>query len=346
MSKATQTTDRPDYELPNREQWDSWKEVGAAYLDGIPLFSPDAGYISTNRTSIHAKQMGYVPATPDDVLSWVETEELDVPTYYSRFDQFDMHVSELDTSDGNDSAWGLTESYLENALRVVVGGGRYSSDDVGLFALTNHPVYLLVYKDDVWVVSAEGIRHLPDDYEYERTKVHGLTVPDDNEAVLRGMDWFLTLLEREYDETVVAYEKLRGRGKHVFGRPDGTTFSISGVHLRMLGRAVHEPDEVQTEYTIETEYDEQYELSWDDVEKEIGDPAHDYREDGSECVAGYQMRWEDPRTSSRVSMTGKVTARATYYYILQRKNGDRYEVRDTKETIAKFDCENEDYSIF
>jgi len=321
-------------QLPERGV--TYTESDCPFVDSATMYVPD-GRIETNRTnysSVSGGCIAYTDTDIGDVRAACATTDLSVPTYYSRFDDAETRVTSLDTGGGNHAAWAITPRRLEDAVRVAVGGGRYRSDDLSVVVLDDHDVFLVAYDGDVWAASAESIKSLPDDYEYDETTVCGLTAPDDSPSVLRGMERALPLLRDQYDETIVAYDHL-DRNYHYFRRDDGSTVGVRGSYFHKLGTAVADASEVQTTYTIDTEYDETFTVSWDDIDYEIGEDPRSHG--GKGCVAAYQLRWEDPRTSSRVRMDGKITCRATYFYLLYRDKYDRYEVRDTQETIAKFD---------
>lgn len=337
-------------ELPDRDF--TWREIDPVYADA-KAYSPDVDRVSTNRStysSIHGNALAYLP---NGTGTLTLTDELTVPKYYSRFDDFAGHILELDTGNGNSVAWGMTESRLENALRVITGGGRYRHGDVSVHA-TEKWLYVFEYDGDVWAVAPERINSLPEDYEPNRTDVCGFSVPDDEETVLRGMKRFVQLLPEHYGEEIVGYDHLSPTGYHHFACADGSTAEIKGSYLKKLGSIAWTSEEVQTDYEIETDHGEQYSVSWDDVKLDIGDPIAKMYDGGTvteerekkECVAGYQMRWEDPRTSSRVSMNGKIKCKATYFYILYRENYDRYEVRDRSDVIAEFEPYNKEWSPY
>ena len=258
-----------------------------------------------------------------------------------------MKPFHLDTSISRGSAWGITPQQLEKYVRVVSGGGGFRSNDLTVTA-TNRGIYVIEYDGKTWLCSAVSIKSLPEDYEYDTTTIKGMQVPADTPTVLEGIRRFIDLVVDYYGEGIVGYDSLKS-GNHYFERMDGSTFSINGRYLDTLGSIVQDPEEIAQEYEVETKHGEVFTVSWDrqDIEYSIGDEVWDNRlndgESRKECVAGYQIQWEDPRESRRVSMTGKITCRATYFYINREKDGGRYRVRDRSETLKRVEPTETEY---
>lgn len=288
-------------------------------------------------TYLGSNMSGYVIDGVDTLIEEYATEVIDVPPYYSRYDEWTPYISEFSIAD----TWGIGRSKLEKIIRVATGGGRYRSGDLTVWA-TNDRRVIVEYSDDVWVFSMESLRRIPDDYEHESHYIEDIEVPEENEQIRNGISRFIQLTEEWYEIEIVDFASYSTNGYYFETTTDNQAY-ISGNNLKRLVTKPSDPDNVQDTYTIETKFGEDYELSWDEVSYDIGDECRDGR------VIGYQMRWEDPRVSNRVSMSGKITASATYYYLLNREDysstgNDHFEVRDRSETLAEFDPQNKEWN--
>lgn len=296
--------------------------------------------------SLPPDMAGFVVEGADRLIDNHVDESIDVPDTYSTFDEFETVV--LQFSAGR-NCWGVRRNDMERFVRVATGGGRYRSDDLSVFATDDNRV-VIMYGDDVWLFPAQNLRDVPDGYEHTYFNVGGVTLPDEDSDVRDGYERFFKLAEEWFDLRIYDLDGISSNGYYFVAAADedGTVPRVymNANHARKLAVIPSDPDQVTTSYTLETKYDEEYHLDWDEAEYQVGD---EFRENAR--IVGYQLRWEDPRVSSRVSMTGKIIAWATYYYLLRRPGSDRvdydrFEVRDKKVKIAEFEPENEDWSPF
>lgn len=318
-------------------------------LDGI-TFVP----ITTRATfngdvhSLGTNEAAYILDGHEDYLSERDTTEIEVPKYYSRFDGFtNVPLQVTATTGSNYTAWGITKYRLEKAVRFATGGGRYSSNDLTVIG-TDAPNFVVEYDGEVFLFSPTQLRSLPEGYEPETYPVRGFDVSEDNPNIRNALGRVLDTVER-FDVTVTEYDELHS-GSHVFTQSDGQRLKIRGHDLQKLAASPTDPEEMEREWTIETNYDEEFTVNWEAVEYGIGDEYDDWYHDDPGIVMGYKVQWEDPRTSSRVSMTGKITVDATYLVLRfvdnrsKKYDYDEVKVKRESERLGEFDPENKEWN--
>ena len=341
------STDQKD--IPKRDV--SWHKSDSV-IDGETMYTP-SDYIRTNNGIIGTGEIGYF-TTLNELPESYKGEEIVVPKYYSRFeDEFETHYNRFSTG-SNQMGLGLTSRRLEHAVRAISGSGGFRSDDLSVYAHDDlgNVNYYVEYGDDVWVVAPESLNDYPVE-TVECVEVNGITVPEDTQDVLRGIETFIDF-SAEYYQPIESFDSCGTSWSFI--QSNGEQTRINANNLQKLGTIPTEPNFLVDEHNIETSYDEEYKIriSEDDIEYQYGDVVDLYKTDNRPFdprVVGFRLSWEDPRTSRRVNMTGEIKCRIDYYYLLPRNddgNGgcDRWDVRTTTQRVGEFDPENKEWNPF
>jgi hypothetical protein len=373
-------------DLPDHEwSWGDPHEIGLLGLTCIePEVAEQHGLIwlgGSRDCSLKPGEAAIALDGIDEYLAEHADRELDVPAYYSRFDEFDVYFGAPTAKHGNAVAVGINSRRLEAAIRFVTGGGRYRSADLTVTGCGAMPA-VVEYDGLAAVVSPTQFRDIPDDVSPETWEVSAdrsasVGGPTDAQVEASGFEFGRRFDVLESDATVrhglervlgfaegvgvsiVGYQGLRS-GKHVFEQANGRDVFLRGKDLRRAGSVPTDAEDVQGTYEVETEFGESYEADWSDVGYEVGDEFDDWYCEGTGIVMGYRVRYEDPRTSSRVSMSGKITVDGAYYVLqfvdnraegLKHRDEDKYsydslKVRTEDKRLEEFDPRNEEYQPF
>lgn len=342
MSKATQpstdSTDTPD--LPDRDvTWNDPREIDCLTVRGFDG-RPDLN----GGCYLREGTIAYIVDGLDEYLDEYATDTLDVPTYYSRFDDWTTYVAKHSVGHGK-RGLGVTPSRLEAAIRFAVGGGRYRTDDLTVTAC-GQKNFIVEYDGEAFLVAYATLRGVPEGYTPETYDVAGFDVPEDDATFRDGLRRMFDYAER-FDVEITEHKKTRD-GKHIFRTASGRDLYVRGNDIRKVATAPTENPE--DTYEIETDYDETFEVEWSDAEYDVGDEYDDLLGDATGVVVGYKVTWEDPRVSRRVSMSGKITVDANYVVLQYVDNSDRRHSYDElkaskeRERLGEFDPVNEDWS--
>lgn len=329
-------------ELSTVNLWDTENPTdidGATVLDPM---SPDFRSL-TGSTGIYEHRVRLVVDGVDEYLEANECREIEVPSYYSEFDNF-MPVITKRTAASNDGALGISGPDLENIIRYIAGKGGFSSTDLSVFVGAPHH-FLVTYDAESFLVFVKDISYPEDaDYTPETQMVRDFEVPEEDPTVAAGLEPFIDAVETHHDITIIDHQELRS-GYHRFDVADEDTeyLQIKGNHLERIAKSTESVDDITGEFEVETEFGEVYsgEVTADDIEYEIGEEVRDRH------VVGYTKSISDPRTSSKASMSGRLKVSVNTFCLLRRTDIDsdyiRFEVRSQTDTVARFKPQEKDY---
>lgn len=307
---AEASTDLPDRQVP----WGDAQE-----LAGMTVHPNTERFYSENsRGSLYEHTIAYVANGVDSFK--VDAREVVVPIYYSRFDDFGTEVL-LPTLASTASGYGITPRRLEAAVRVATGGGSYHSNDLAVYVRDGEPRFLVEYQGDAFLCNGEPIDRLGEDPE--TWPVQGMQVPEGDATYRDALDRLLAALVHFNEYDVAGYRETRD-GKHVFETTTGDPLYVTSSDLRSVAGTAESRGELPTDVEVETEYGEQFAVSWTDIDYDVGDQYGEWYHDDAGVVVGLQVTYEDPRTSGRVNMNGDITVDGVYVAVKpRRQTGDR-----------------------
>lgn len=350
---STEADPNHQYDLPDRDF--NWQTETTTFVGGLSVVMPDVtyrgdpGYISVGGDcSIRADQFGYVVGGLEDYLEEHRDREIDIPPYYSRFeDEAETYLGGVTAANGSFGV-GAHPRRLETAVRAATGGGAFSSSETTAIGCGKRP-FIVENDQGAFVFSTVDLAR-PEGFDldsYPHTRVAGFQVPEDVEEVRQGIAFFADALADQFDIHLTEYDTLTD-GYHRFQTRDGSTIRIKGYHLYRLADTVRDPVEVLGEMAYEDPWGETFTAEWEAIEYELGTPmsrrsAPPEERPQNDVVVGYARGWFDPRRSSKVSLSGRVMARAYYVRLVVEEGSDAITVtRETHtETIAESRPENE-----
>jgi hypothetical protein len=312
-------------------------------LSAVQARADGSEYITLNGDSVLSEEMAYyVTASDAQVEAFIDEHgqgTIDVPQYYSRFGDWENHVSVVSAASGS-HGYGISRRNLEAALRIATGGGRYSTSSIDVIDCGRNP-FLVRTDDETFAFGLEPVSQ--SEPPEPCTDVAGLTVAEERESVIAGIDRAISVFDTQFGVSITGYRELNHDGKHVFETADGRPLRVPGYICRSLAGVTTDPDDVLGTHTIETQFDETYTVEWNELHHELGDTPR-----GTDApVVGYQFTYSDPRANSKASLSGKVKAKAKYLMLALRERDDYLGVRryDRAEVLARLETENEEYSI-
>jgi len=308
-----------------------WDTDNIVTVDGASILHPRSGDFRslTGSTGISKHRVKLVIDGVDAYLQENDCRQIDVPKYYSGFDDFEPVITKR-TAASNDGALGIHGPDLENVIRYIAGKGGFSHGNLSVFVGAQHH-YLVTYENESFLVYVDDVSY-PADSDFNATSRHvnGFDIPEDDDLVAAGLKPFIEAVETHHDMTVTGHDELI------------TYIQVRGTHLKRIARSTQVKSDITGEFEYETEFGEVYsgEITEDDIESEIGD------EQRGRHVVGYTKSVEDPRTSSRASMSGRVKVSVNTYQLLKRDTDTgyvRFEIRSRADTVARFKPEEKDY---
>lgn len=340
--------------LPDRDF--PWQDEPTT-IAGLEVIQPDVthrgnpGVVKLGGDCIlRANEFGYVVGGLEEYLDEHRDEAIDIPAYYSRFDEeADVYLGGVTASNGSFGV-GATPRRLESAVRAATGGGAFSSSETEVIGCGEHP-FVVRNSQGAFVFSTVDLDR-PNDFDledYPRHEVAGLSVPEDIQEVRDGIVFFKRALASEFDIELVSHETLAD-GYHYFENADGQQVRIKGNYLKRLSGTVRDPDQVRGEMAYEDPWGEQFSAVVDDVDFDLGTPMRrrgnpvDQRPK-TDRVVGFARSWFDPRRSSRVSLSSRVKAQILYVRLQLSidKSGTITVERETHtESIKEVRPENEE----
>lgn len=325
------------HQLPDRDHgWDDPVELGnlgltVAFPAERPDFPRGGGYLQQ-------KQCAYILEGVDEYLGEHADRVIDVPSAYKHFEDFETYLGAATIDAGsNYVGHGIHDRQLEPAVRFATGGGRFRSGDLTVTGCGARP-FIVQYDGHAYLVATARIRGPFDLSSRETHEVAGFEIVEDDPNIRFYLETMFEHLDA-LGVDVVGYDGLYP-GKHIFEQANGRQLYVKTHDVKKLN-GVTDPGAMEGDHVIETSRGEELHVSWDEIEYEIGDTFDDWYLDDVGIVAGYQIKWEDPRTSSRVSMTGKITVDAAYKVLrfVEKDSYDEIKVREEKERLGRFDAE-------
>lgn len=327
-------------ELPAVTVWDTDSRTT---IGGATVLYPRSGDFQSlpGTTGISKHRVMCVIDGVNDYLKENDCRQIEVPSYYSDFDDFEPVVTKR-TAASNDGARGITGPYLEKVIRYIAGKGGFKTSELSVFVgAQDH--FLVTYDGDAFVVLVEDLS-APDSMAYKPTmrSVKGFEIPEDDPAVAAGLEPFLDAVEEYHGLTISDYLGLKGSA-HRFGvaDPEIEYLQIRGIHLQRFAQTTTDPEAITGEYTYETEFDEEFsgEITREDIPHEIGEEVRGGH------VIGFSKAVSDPRKSSKASLSGRVKISVKTFYLLKRDKEKtdylRFEVRDKVDRVAQFKPDRE-----
>jgi len=318
--------------LPDRDF--EWRDEPVTFAGGLEVVLPDVthrgnpGVVSLggDRT-MRASEFGYVVDGLDQYLEQHGDREIELPTYYSRFDdEADPYIGGVTAA--NDSfAAGITHWRLEEGVRAATGGGAFSSGETSVIGCGKRP--FIVENDQGAFAVATVDMERPEGFDLTNHPHHdiaGMSVPEDTDKVREGIAFLADVLPETFGLELVEHDGLCG-GYHRFLTERGNTLRIKGYHLGRLAGTARDPEDVLGEIAYEDPWDETFHAELDSIEYPVGTPMKcrnrppEHRPQ-NDVVVGYARGWADPRRSSRVSLSGRVKARAHYVRLRIRAGRD------------------------
>jgi len=332
--------------LPAR--WFTWSPRTTETTLGIELVTP-TGKITSDTSSqwsiyLREGEVGYITDGIEQFLAEHGGSEVSVPAYYSRFEEeFSPQVGFVSAVSGA-YGYGIDAKRLEAGIRVATGKGRFNANDLTVVLCGRRGIVFRAPDGDFLLTPTEISQ--PDGHSPPTHEVAGLSVPEEYADYREGIATAATLLQEWKDVELTAHEQLRG-GTHYVRAADGREVRLKSADLRKYADLKREPAAVCDEYEYETRWGESYtcRVTSNEVEYALGETVYDVDDDP---VIGFGFAWEDPRRSSRVSLSGRVKAKLLYHrlYLSEYRDGEaiRPSINTKTTTVAEFDTKNREYN--
>ncbi|WP_135666570.1 hypothetical protein [Halorhabdus rudnickae] len=310
---------QPD--LPDREY--SWQDESAS-MAGLDVVMPDVSHrgnpgvvsVGGDRT-LRANEFGYVVGGLDEYLEQHRDEEIEIPVYYSRFEEEgEGYLGGVTAANGSFGV-GATPRRLEAAVRAATGGGSFSASETEVIGCGKHP-FIVRNGQGAFVFTTVDLER-PDSFDLDshpRHEVADLSVPEDVKEVRKGISFAKTALAEEFDIEIASHVTLSD-GFHHFETVNGRRLRIKGYHLKRLSGVVRDAGQITGQMAYEDPWGETFEAEVTDVEYHLGRPMARrgkpvHRRPRNDRVVGFARTWFDPRRSSRVSLSSEVQAKMVY----------------------------------
>lgn len=315
---ADNTTDAGT--LPGRDiEWDP------DTVDEIPVEDPTATVIMWPRgtdvtldlttksyaSTISSGVFGKIIGGADAYKEKFGERELDIPPYYSRFDEFET-VPCKTSALGHDWGHGIDAKRLEQAIRLATGGGRFSVDDLTITMCGKHP-FVIETDDAAYVMATRILRNYDGDEIISEREVAGMTVTNEmDDFVLEGIKQAQAALADQFDIHLTEHVRRAG-GRHVFRAADGEQYSFTGHDLANVWTEL-EP-EILGDHTVWHRGEHTVTVTEDDLRYPIGSD----QEIGGRIV-GYALDANSTVSAYRGTRTTKI--RAKPIGVRLRENGE------------------------
>jgi hypothetical protein len=194
-------------------------------------------------------QFAYLFTDPAEYLLAHGVREIDVPQYYSRFnDEFEPVVAEW-TIRRRGRAVGIDAGLLERTVRLAEGKGRIDHDALSLY-LCDNCTLLVTGSRGAFLVAVTPLRQRTLDRtppDAVRIDMEGFAIPEADADYQRGLRRFMTIFEECTDATLARYKHIAD-DKHVFETGDGEDV-YAGPQLRHLARMAVDETELRRVHT-------------------------------------------------------------------------------------------------
>lgn len=217
--------------------------------------------------------------------------ELDIPQYYSRFqDEFGSLVTKW-TIEKRGIAIGVDANLLERAVRLANGKGHIDHDalevhlcDTGtLFVAGTRGVFLV----DQISLKQWDIDQTPPDSAY--IDIRGFPIPETDTDFQRGLRRFIDAFEKYADPALDSFKHISD-GKHVFQTDSGRAVYANRAVLNRLTNMTLDETDLYGTYTY-TLNGKTYKSIWDGTTT-VHDRGDETRRG---IVLGYDHQWEEQK---------------------------------------------------
>lgn len=224
--------------------------------------------------SIFPHTVAYVVDGLDNYLSETESRTIETPTSYKALQEDFTPLITGRTCSVGSGRLGITRDFLEAAIRVATGGGRYRTDDltihigdpIGFIVEYDGHAFLFETKD----MDSFDLEETPEvAVESEPREINGLSIIEDVPRMQDALEQFLTAV-REYCDITIDTHQAVSESNHVFEAADGMSVKISGSQLRSLDSPLASYDEIVGEHVIEPDIGDPMTVEVPDVPTEPG----------------------------------------------------------------------------
>jgi len=298
-SSDTETDLSPDAESVAH----SATTVSAPDRDDVEWAAPDDDWglrtcrplssINTSAGRAHPQQTRWV--IEGDVGAYVarhgDGDILAIPETYGGFGDINTRVAFVDGL-ADSYGYGIDGQAVEQALRVLTGGGRYTASEYTLIPCGRQP-WVLTGPEGTLLCSCLPVDR-PDvggSTTHIETSVGRLELEEDNSEVLAGAARFVELLA-DVEEAAIdhcTYDPLRGQTRHSFIDGDDTEWTMNAADLAQLAGLATDPSVIQGTVGRGIQPPtggDPIVADWDGPDHAVGD-----RVDGA-IIAGYEFAWE------------------------------------------------------
>jgi len=203
-----------------------WDTDNIVTVDGASILHPRSGDFRslTGSTGISKHRVKLVIDGVDAYLQENDCRQIDVPKYYSGFDDFEPVITKR-TAASNDGALGIHGPDLENVIRYIAGKGGFSHGNLSVFVGAQHH-YLVTYENESFLVYVDDVSY-PADSDFNATSRHvnGFDIPEDDDLVAAGLKPFIEAVETHHDMTVTGHDELVGSSHRFTVADDDVTSS-------------------------------------------------------------------------------------------------------------------------
>lgn len=317
-----------DVNLPDRGV--EWRDKPTEIPGGLQVV-PYRGAFEHKNGRLPAHTAGFVIGDVEEYLAKYRGEELTIPPSYSRFGEFEPHITEVSVT-GSDYGFGITADRLESAVRFATGGGRYSVSELRAIICNERQFMIQSPEGDV-VVSPASIRNKPDGFTPEKRTVSGIDVPEHDQTMLAGIKRLCEEIDSHTgaEGNVVEHVK-RHSSRHTFRTAGGEAFYVGSNTLGKIKHAKPESEILSTQ-EYETLWGEtfEYDLTAKDLTERVGDQRSLGEMAGDKVCIGHSTKWDDPRIGSRIGTEQPLRLKLTSYE-LTLPDGDESRIRISEKT--------------
>jgi len=233
-------------------------------------------------------RFAFVLTDPAEYLFAHGVREVDVPRYYSRFqDEFEAVVAEW-TIQRHGRAVGIDAGMLERTVRLAEGKGRIDHDTLSVYLCDNCTLFVTgsrgAFIVDPTMLKAHTLDRTPPDSA--RVDIEGFGVPEADPEYQRGLRRFVGIFEEHTDASLARYKRI-GDGKHVFETDSGEDV-YAGASMRHLARMTVDETELRRVHTYDLD-DHTYQSVWDSetTDHALGDETY------LGVVVGFEHAWNE-----------------------------------------------------
>jgi len=345
IKETRSETDINSDNLPDRIEWDLNNPRDFSGSKVILPANPDDHITLPGDCILHMGEFGYVYDGLEEYLEAHDCREIEVPSYYSRMDNFETIITKR-TANCSAGARGVTSIILEEGIRLAAGSGGFSQDRLSVYVGAQNN-FVVEYENDAYLLNTKSSRVSWDsksDYSPTTHEINGMMIPEDAEPVARGLEKFLSAVDTFTNYTVTGYKGL-DQDTHKFTVKDNEIdyIHIKGYNAANFAKYEEDPSTITGELNITTQFDEEYTVVIDesDIEYSIGDELRNGH------VIGFAKRCEDPRVSSRASLSGKIKVYVATFYLKQRtrnnNNTVNFSLKNKTDRVARLEPQNKDY---